>query len=141
MTRSRAAKNRRHESRRQYLPKAPVAWRRHGAAMWCRGWLNDISVSGASLLVSTEGQPNAGQEIDLLPRYSEEAVLCRVVRIRIREDDQGLIACRIVSADGYPALLKPVPNAETALQQAVCRAWPPGLWMHSPHDVACRRSA
>jgi hypothetical protein len=141
MTRSRAVKNRRHESRRQYLPRAPVAWRRHGAAMWRRGWLNDISVSGASLLVSTQGQPNAGQEIDLLPRYSGQAVLCRVVRTRIREDDQGLVACRIVSADGCPALLGPALNAGTARQQALGRAWPPGLWMHSPHDVACRRSA
>jgi len=141
MTRSRAIRNRRHEPRRQYLLRAFVAWRRHGAAMWRRGWLNDISVSGASLLVSTEGQPNAGQEIDLLPRYSEEAVLCRVVRIRFRKDDQGLIACRIVSADGYPALLKPAPNAGTARQEVLGRAWPPGLRLHSPHDVVCRRSA
>ena len=141
MTRSRAIRNRRHEPRRQYLLRAFVAWRRHGAAMWRRGWLNDISVSGASLLVSTEGQPNAGQEIDLLPKYSGQAVLCRVVRTRIREDDQGLVACRVVSADGCPALLRPAPNAGTGRQQAFRRAWPPGLWVHGPRDAACRRSA
>ena len=140
MTRSRVLENRRHEPR-QSLPRAPVAWRRRGSTMWRRGWLNDISASGASLLVSTQGQPNAGQEIDLLPKYSGQAVLCRVVRTRIREDDQGLVACRVVSADGCPALLGPVLNAGTARQQALGRAWPPGLWIHSPRDVVCLRSA
>ena len=140
MTGSRALDNRRHEPR-QSLPGAPVAWRRHGTTMWRRGWLNDISASGASLLVSTEGQPRAGQEIDLRRRDSGEALLCRVVRTQIREDGQGLVACRVVSADGCPALLRPAPNTGTARQQALRRAWPPGLRMHSPHDVACRWSA
>jgi len=140
MTRSRVLENRRHEPR-QSLPRAPVAWRRRGSTMWRRGWLNDISASGASLLVSTQGQPHAGQEIELRRRYSGEAVLCRVVRTQIREDDQGLVACRVVSADGCPALLRPAPNAGTARRQVLRRAWLPGLWMHSPHDVACRRSA
>jgi hypothetical protein len=140
MTRSRALENRRHEPR-QSLPRAPVAWRRHGNTTWHRGWLNDISASGASLFVSTEGQPHAGQEIDLRRRYRGEALLCRVARTHIREDDQGLVACRVVSADGCPALLGPVPNAGTARRQALRRAWPPGVWMHSPHNTACRRSA
>ena len=140
MAGSRTLENRRHEPR-QYLPRAPVAWRRHGTTMWRRGWLNDISASGASLLVSTEGQPHAGQEIDLRRRYSGAALLCRVVRTQIREDDQGLVACRVVSADGCPALLRPKTNAGTAHRQAIRRAWPPGLWVHSPNDPAFRRSA
>jgi hypothetical protein len=140
MTRSRALENRRHEPR-QSLPRAPVAWRRHGNTTWHRGWLNDISASGASLFVSTEGQPHAGQEIDLRRRYRGEALLCRVVSTQIREDNQGLVACRVVSADGCPALLRPAPHAGTARRQALRRAWPPGVWMHSPHNTACRRSA
>ena len=140
MTTSRSLENSRHEPR-QYLPRAPVAWRSHGTTMWRRGWLNDISASGASVLVSTQGQPHAGQEIDLRRRYSGEAVLCRVVRTQIREDDQGLVACRVVSADGCPALLLPGPNAGPARRRALRRARPPGLWMHGPHDVASRRSA
>jgi hypothetical protein len=140
MAGSRTLENRRHEPR-QYLPRAPVAWRRHGNTTWHSGWLKDISASGASLLVSTRGQPHAGQEIDLRRRYSGETLLCRVVRTQIREDNQGLVACRVVSADGCPALLRPAPNAGTAREQASRRAWPPELWVHGPYGVACRRSA
>jgi len=140
MTRNRVLENRRHEPR-QYVPRAPVAWRRHGTTRWRLGWLNDISASGAALLVSTRGQPHAGGQIDLRPRYSGEVLLCRVVRTLIREDGQGVVACRVVSADGCPALLRPAPNAGTGRQQAFRRAWPPGLWVHGPRDAACRRSA
>ena len=140
MTGSTPLENRRREPR-QYLPRAPVAWRRHGGTTWHRGWLNDISASGASLFVSPEGQPRAGQELDLRRRRSGEALLCRVVRTQIREDNQGLVACRVVSADGCPALVRPAPTAGTVRQQSIRRAWPPGLWIHSPREVACRRSA
>ena len=140
MTRNRSFENRRHEPR-QYLPKAPVAWRRHGNTAWHRGWLNDISASGVSLLMSTQGQPQAGQEIDLRRRCNGEALLCRVVRTLIREDGRGLVACRVVSADGYPALLKPAPNEGTAREPAPRGARPPGVWMHGPREVARRRSA
>jgi len=141
MTRSRSLENRRQEPRRQYLPKAPVAWRRHGSTMWRRGWLNDVSASGTSILVPAESQPHVGQEIDLRRRHSGEVVLCRTVRTQIYEDDQGLVACRVASANGRPALLWPRPNAGTSRQQAGHGAWPPGFWMHGAHDAAFRRSA
>lgn len=141
MTRSGVLENRRREPRMQYLPKAPVAWRRHGAAVWHRGWLNDISASGASVLVPTEGQPRAGQEIDLRRRDSGVALLCRVVRVQIGQDEHGVVACRVVSTDGCPARLWPAPHALTACRKAARRAWPLGHCMHSPHDRATRRSS
>jgi hypothetical protein len=140
MARSGALENRRHEPR-QYLSKAPVAWRRDGATMWRRGWLNDISASGASLFVPTNGQVHAGQEINLRRRYSGETLLCRVVRTEIREDGQRLVACRVASAAGCPALLRPAPRAGTARQQAIRKAWASRLWTHSPHEVPRRRLA
>jgi hypothetical protein len=141
MTRSRTLENRRQEPRRQYLPRAPVAWRRHGSAMWHRGWLNDASPSGASMLVPAESQPHAGQDIDLRRRDSGQALLCRVVRTQIQEHDQGLVGCRVVSAEGCPALLRAVPHAGTARRKAVRRESPLGLCTYSPHDVPRRRSA
>ncbi len=140
MARSRALENRRHEPR-HYLPRTPIAWRKHGTEPWHRGWLHDVSASGASLLVPTEALPQTGHEIDLRRRYRGEILLCRVARTQICEDGQGLVACRVVSANGCSALLRPAPNAGTAREQALRRAWPPELWIHSPHDMACRRSA
>jgi hypothetical protein len=140
MTGRRAIENRRHEPR-QYLPKAPVAWCRHGTTVWRRGWMNDISTSGASLLVSMEGQPHAGQEIDLRPRYGGEALLCRVVRTQIGEGGRGLVACRVVSAGSCPALLRPEPIAEPAREQTPRGAKPPGLWVHGLRDTVRRKSA
>jgi hypothetical protein len=140
MTGNQVIEDRRHEPR-QSLPKAVVAWRRHGNSLWHRGWLNDISRSGASLLSSTQGQPHAGQEIELRLAYNGEVLLCRVVRTQIREDEQNLVACRVISADGCRALLRPGPNAGAARQQALRKACLPGVWVDSPHDMACRKSA
>ena len=124
MTKGRAFENRRQEAR-HHLPSIPVAWTRAGAGRWRRGWLNDVSLSGAALLVPMENAPKAGQDIEVRRRRDGEAMLCRVVRTQVRGDDRDLVACRVVCADGHLVRLGPVPRALEARRKMVRR---PSIW-------------
>jgi len=99
MTRGRAFENRRQEAR-HYLPSVPVTWTRAGAGRWRRGWLNDVSSSGAALLVPMDIAPKAGQEIEVRLRRDRRPISYRVVRVEPR---QGLLGCRIASVSNRRA--------------------------------------
>ena len=132
----------RRREHRQYFPRPPVAWKTKGAGAWRTGWLNDLSASGAAMLVPMDTAPKAGQEVELCPDRQTGTLPCRVVRTEAREDDRDLVACRVISADGCPARLRPAQDPRKAHQQVPGGLAIPGARSkQSSADLAQQKSA
>lgn len=132
----------RRREHRQYFPRPPVAWKTKGAGAWRTGWLNDLSASGAAMLVPMDAAPKAGQEVELCPDRQTGTLPCRVVRTEAREDDRDLVACRVISADGCPARLRPAQDPRKAHQQVPGGLAIPGARSkQSSADLAQQKSA
>ena len=106
-----AVQNRRDELR-DCFAEAPVLWRNTGKGRWRRGRLINASRSGLGLLVHAV-PPRAGEKIELALEGTGQRERCRVLRTAVREANQIMVACRMVSPGQWQAWLPPSLNAQT----------------------------
>jgi c-di-GMP-binding flagellar brake protein YcgR len=95
-----AERRKRWDRRRE--PRSATAgratWTKRTCKTTFRGWLSDISRSGASFIAATAQQPSLGEEIQIIDSDRSKQ-RCRVMRIAPYDDYLSLIACRKVASD------------------------------------------
>ncbi|MBI9018389.1 MAG: PilZ domain-containing protein [Phycisphaerae bacterium] len=93
----------RRSDRRYSFTNSPVIWRQQGGHQWLRGYINDLSVSGLSLLVSESVSLDDDCILELQVS-DKRKVLLELVRKEF-VGRENLLGMRIISGDNDPAEL------------------------------------
>ena len=101
--------NRRTEPRHHYSD-VQLTWRKGLGGRWRRSYLHDLSHSGLSMLVFSNGNISPGQDIELIRRGHQKRVLCRIVRTDHWDEETMLIGARILDGRESLGWIHPSPD-------------------------------